>query len=626
MRNYSRIFSAAFILCLLSLPAIAQESAAADLRYEVNGYESAVNGPFEGVPTDWSSRQLVFSRPAPGSTTYDKVQRDARYWLQAIRRNHPITNMDSATPEVQASPEADAAKVGKNKEHKKHHKKTKNTLVNDWTQSLGSGGTVGNEMFPAKFAFTVGSANCDSAVQPDYVVYNTSLAGSGTQASIIAFDNLYTSGCIGTVPMTYWAYNTGGKITTSVSLSADGSQVAFVQSVGTTASLILLKWKAHNGTLGSPVSPTSVSLANYRTCTVPCMTTLTLSGSPNVTNSQAFYGFSTDTIYVGADNGTLHKFTNVFKGTPAEAGSPWPFTMDSGVVLSGPVFDAGSGNVFVGDASGNLTYVKDVGSSVGVCSSGSHGGVVPCIGTTNGSASGPTAVALGGKIVDPALVDGSIGKVIFFDGKAQASSTGCGSFGEGPCYGLVAQTNSQLGGLVKVNVGGPSSTGPDMHAGAFDNTYINSNPGSTAGTLYFCGKEPGGIFTGGTDEPSLYNIGFSTAGVMNGTISNTLELTNGTTEECSPATEFDNSGTDRLFVSVQANGTLSHCSGSGAAGACIYSFDINTFPTDSDAGLAASGGTSGIVIDNASGLAGASQVYYSTLTGSTAVQAAQNGL
>jgi len=54
------------------------------------------------------------------------------------------------------------------------------------------------------------------------------LAGAAGQASIIAYNDVY-SGC-GTVPSVSWAYNTnGGTISTSVALSLDGTQLAFVQ-------------------------------------------------------------------------------------------------------------------------------------------------------------------------------------------------------------------------------------------------------------------------------------------------------------------------------------------------------------------------------------------------------------
>jgi hypothetical protein len=74
---------------------------------------------------------------------------------------------------------------------------------------MGSNATVGLGMYPAKYSFNISSANCGTAAQPDYVVFNTSLMGLSNQASILAYDNLYT-GCSGTAPSTYWAYNTGG--------------------------------------------------------------------------------------------------------------------------------------------------------------------------------------------------------------------------------------------------------------------------------------------------------------------------------------------------------------------------------------------------------------------------------
>ncbi len=44
------------------------------------------------------------------------------------------------------------------------------------------------------------------------------------------------------------------------------------------------------------------------------MLKITLSGAPAPanTNSSPYYDYASDTLYVGADNGTLHKFTNVF--------------------------------------------------------------------------------------------------------------------------------------------------------------------------------------------------------------------------------------------------------------------------------------------------------------------------
>ena len=111
----------------------------------------------------------------------------------------------------------------------------------DWSQNLGSGANAGAGVFPAKYSFSVTTANCGNATRPDTVVFSTGLAGSATQATIVAFDNLY-SGCTGIVPQVYWAYNTGGSILTSPIHSEDGTQVAFVQTSGGIASLVLLKW------------------------------------------------------------------------------------------------------------------------------------------------------------------------------------------------------------------------------------------------------------------------------------------------------------------------------------------------------------------------------------------------
>ncbi len=154
------------------------------------------------------------------------------------------------------------------------------------------------------------------------------LAGGSAGASIMAIDNVCPGGT-GTVPWTYWAYNTGGQAVTSPILSDDGTQVAFVQNVGATGELVLLKWAQWTLSPPSPPSPPTVdtpiditdvqtnthtvSNANYPTCTAPCMTILPFSGGGTITdtNSDPFYDYAYDTIYVGDDGGHLRKFTGV---------------------------------------------------------------------------------------------------------------------------------------------------------------------------------------------------------------------------------------------------------------------------------------------------------------------------
>ncbi len=89
--------------------------------------------------------------------------------------------------------------------------------------------------------------------------------------------------------------------------------------------------------------------------------------------------------------------------------------------------------------------------------------------------------------------------------------------------------------------------------------------------------------------------------------------------ECSPLTEFFNSPNDFLFGSVT---TQSHCANTSDNSGCIRSFNItNGFPMSSSKNsdnsnvpfVDETGGTSAIIIDNASASSGASSIYFSTL-------------
>jgi len=192
--------------------------------------------------TDWSHRHLVFSEPKSLMKQFE-MSSDPRYVQQRIRRNAERRH-------------------DRNEWRWRHAPEDPNHLQGDWSMDMGAGATVGAGNYPAKFSFDTTSANCATPVppvgqQPDFVVYNTSLAGSISQASIVAFDNIYSS-CTGGTPLTYWAYNTGaGAVQTSPVLSFDGSQVAFVQNIAGAATLVILRWKANTGTLTNPVAPSS---------------------------------------------------------------------------------------------------------------------------------------------------------------------------------------------------------------------------------------------------------------------------------------------------------------------------------------------------------------------------------
>src|SRR5215469_4193303 len=99
------------------------------------------------------------------------------------------------------------------------------------------------------------------------------------------YDNLYPATCSGTVPSNYWAYNTGGTVTTSVALSFDGKQVAFVQTVSGAAQLVLLKWASGSSVTSPGVLTSQASGAAYRSCSAPCMYAIPFSGGLDDTNS-----------------------------------------------------------------------------------------------------------------------------------------------------------------------------------------------------------------------------------------------------------------------------------------------------------------------------------------------------
>ncbi len=440
--------------------------------------------------------------------------------------------------------------------------------------------------------------------------------GASGVATIAAFDNLY-SGCTGAVPAPYWAYNTGTGATaaTSVTLSKDGTQVAFVQNVGAGgvgAQLVLLKWVAGTSSVNSPLDlaggTTNVSNASYRGCTAPCMTTINFSGGTTHTdtNSSPFYDYDPDdTLYVGDNVGDLHKFTGVFSGAPAETISAgpadvWPAVVRAGSVLTSPVYDDTVGEIFVADGARILHRVSQtIGSGAG--------GIVStaALGTIGITAS-PT-------------VDASIGKVYLF-----VSGDNAGGAGKravvcqfSTSFAAAAACTGTAQAVVASNNTAPATA---FNSGDFDNIYYSSANGT--GNLYVCST----ALQAGASLTALWQIPI-TAGVL-GTPVQGPQLTTANVE-CSPMTEFLNGATDRIFVSVEASGQTTAPIGCPTNTGCIMSFEI-TSPTGWGTGTAATaavaGGSSGIIVDSSSGTAGGSQIYFTPLAAGTCTTASGQGI
>jgi hypothetical protein len=341
----------------MSLPVRGQDIEATPSQITVGGVK------ITGVPNDWSFRHVVFSNAgteeeAISNGKHDewlRIVNEPRYIIQQLHRHAPVHG--PAAAQVAALEAAPAGLGAQANAADEPDKSKKPKMHKDWSEGLGSGGNEGANWYPAKWSFSTTTASCAN----DFVVYPTGSLGSSTQASVIAYNNLY-SGCSGNgaVPSVYWAYNTGGYIWRSPVLSATGSQVAFVQGSSTTISLALLKWAASTTqTLTSPDTLTAVSASSYLTCTAPCMTSIAFSGATQDSYSDPYYDYGTDSVYVGDSSGYyLHKFHPVFNGTPAEVTtSGWPLSL-TGYSVASPVYDPVSGCVFVGNTFGYFYSVN----------------------------------------------------------------------------------------------------------------------------------------------------------------------------------------------------------------------------------------------------------------------------
>ena len=569
------------------------------------------------LPTDWSHHHFVFSKPATAEQL-KRVQQDPRYWQQLSRR-----------PQATAAAELDGALTSELQSGSKTSNASKKHTKRDWTEDMGSGATVGAGQYPG---FQVGSSGSCS----DFVVFNTSLLGASGQASIIAYNNVY-SGCV-TIPSVYWAYNTGGTISTSVTFSADGSQLAFVQDQGGVATLVLLTWASSGGSATAPTTPTSEAIGSYRGCTAPCMTTITLNGSPTDTYSAPFYDFSgSDTLYVGDDAGYLHQFTGVFEGTtPAETTTaPWPVQVGE-AKLSSPVYDPTSGNVFVtlsytaGNNGGKLSAVCAASTCAGV--SNGHNPVT--IGTvtssgplgpdttgvcSNGTSGMGIALRLDGPIVDPVA-----GMVYAFLGNDGNGNSAVYQF---PTTVSSAEFSYQDCGT-ESTIGGGSTTGVPLFAGTFDNLYFTSSGSSPSGNLYVCGNTSG--------APTLYQVPITNNGIAASGNTVLAALSTGSSI-CSPVTEVYDGTNDWIFLSVESKSNKASPVNCPTTTGCLMNFSVPTtsggaLPTGTAVKpLWASGGSSGIVADTPAG----SKIYYSGLkdrgcgttgTGGCAVQVSESGL
>ena len=461
----------------------------------------------------------------------------------------------------------------------------------------------------------------------------------GQKATILAYNELYgTSGPNGTgcgagtsgsaVPKAYWAYNTaypqgsttsdGSQVTTSPVLSLAGDQVAFIQvNSSSVASLVLLKWATGTSVVALDTAANNVTAANYRACTAPCMTRITLNGSPNDTWSAPFYEYYDDLLYVGDNSGKLHKFTNIFlSGTPAEVTSGYPVTLaprlwtsrrrstitqraKSSSVAKGPFFMPSPA------AQGRYPPIRRPWR-------------VP---THTESTTLPWWTPMQARCTSSSKTRSPRHPVVPLPGDNcvyQFATTFTGS-------GTSVGTSEPLG---TGTAAGGAAGEHYFFSGIFDNIYYSSSNG-TAGNLYVVGNI-------NSTSGSLYRVPISSSGAMGTPVAVKI---NGTAPYPSPITEFCNNGTsacaasgtattqgtDYIFFSVY-NASETGCATTAGAG-CVLAYNVSTGAPVFSSALPESYGTAfkcfvtgGIIVNNAipaGTQAGASEIYFLGLGGTT---------
>jgi hypothetical protein len=253
-------------------------------------------------------------------------------------------------------------------------------------------------------------------------------------------------------------------------------------------------------------------------------------------SSSPYYDYTNDIAWVGGAGGWLHKITGAFKGVPTEVTTGFPVQVNSGNILSSPIYDRITKSVFVGDlfSGGGFLYRVDASS-----------GAVTQSGKLD-SAIGPDSI-----------LDATNGLIYVF--ASSDGSTLC--TGGAACAAVYALPTNFIAGSKgqEVTIGdsvilGSGSPNP-VYVGAFDSAYINSIGAS--GNMYVCGN------TGG--PPTLYRISIA-AGVMNSPAPGAPLTPAADSPGCSPVTDFvnPNSGAksaELLFVSTRTSGWP--CSGQG---------------------------------------------------------------
>lgn len=450
----------------------------------------------------------------------------------------------------------------------------------------------GGQTYPAKFVFDVNQApSCAN----DFAVIGIPSAPGSTQANILGLNNLYsntnrTGYCPTAGPTVMFAYASGsGQVPASLVISQSGQQIAYIENLAGSSYFHVLTIGTTGSNGGSATTPAVPGSGNNavdnRVLLSPDGGT-TNQGStsapwvvytPNDANDVAYV---TTYSTAGTGSGYLYKISNVFHGSTTPT-IVWSVPINA--VPSTPVYDRISNKVFFTDSNGRIDYVIDTGTP-----SVFYGPIM---------ASGSTS--------ENAVVVDTTHQMVY------------ASFNSNGSNAIVVQAPTSLASSVSVPVGTRTTIYTGPYTPDFNNAWYT---GSGTPLMYVAGTGTGTL-------PTLYSVGFNGSGVMNSSTSGSAALATGAADS-SPVTEFYNSTLSKDFLFV---GVTNHCVATtrGGTAGCVMSLDITGgFPTinASTIALAATGGTSGMIVDNNSNVAQGASIYYATKTGSTLVKATQSAL
>ena len=312
-----------------------------------------------------------------------------------------------------------------------------------------------------------------------------------------------------------FAYASGtGQVPASVTLSQNGTQIAYIENLPTGSSYFHVLTIGTTGTNGTsataavlPGAPGGNNAVDQSILLSPDggTTNQSSTNAPYIVytpNDSSDVAYATTYSWSGSGSGYLYKLSNVFNGSAVPT-IVWSVAIDA--VPSTPIYDAISNNVFFTDSSGRIDYVTDSGVSPSVV----YGAVV---------APGTTSEF-------PVVVD-STNQMIY------------ASFNSNGTDAIIVQAPTSMASTVSVPVGPASTIYTSPYAVDFNNAWYT---GSGTPIMYVAGTGTGTV-------PALYSVGFDGLGVMNSSASASTPLATGMADSSEP-TEFYNSTLGRTISS-----------------------------------------------------------------------------